>query len=192
MKKPDVIFNPPVFGRNMDRVKGPVTYTDSKGETHTSSIPVVVTKESLVLLEKLPQAKVVIRPNEDGIDVNYGPLVAGNLDGIPFVAEDWYLDMLKLPYVIMDKIPEFLLDFKLDVELSVESGRKIIVHILDKADIRQLAVAFSKVGGGRWVGVHHKCRWLETFENGHVVNGHQTIDEFYTGMTAEQIEHSKY
>lgn len=142
------------------------------------------------------KAKIVIRKNEDGFELNYGRLVAGNLNGYPFVAEDWYLDMLKLPYVVMDVIPEFVLDFKLDVELSEKSGRQIIIHVLDKTDIKGLAEAFSKVEGfeqtGRWVGVAHKTRWLQTWRNGAVENPQQTIDVFYTGMTPEQIEHSKF
>lgn len=138
------------------------------------------------------KAKVVIRANEDGIDVNYGPLVAGNLNGLPFIAEDWYLDMLKLPYVVMDTIPPFLFDYRLDVELSETSGRKITIHVLDMADIAQLGLEFSKVGGGRWVGAGPGGCWLQTWRNGAVENPHQTIDKFYIGMTQEQIERSKF
>jgi len=151
-----------------------------------------IRKQSLIMPEKLPTAKVVIRANEDGIDVNYGPLVAGNLNGLPFITEDWRMDQLGLPYVIMDNVPEFLLDFVLDVELSEKSGNKFSVFPLEKEDIAQLGVALSKVAGGRWVGARHKSRWLQTWRNGVVENAHQTIDAFYLDMTPEQIERSKF
>lgn len=135
------------------------------------------------------KAEVLIRKGEDGFELNYGRQVMGELDGIKFCAEDWYMDMFKLPYTVVEEVPEFLLDFTLDVEMG--NDRKA-VHAFSKEDLRPLAVAFSKLNGGRWVGVRHKVRWLETYRNGHVENGHQTIDAFYTEMTEAEIERSKF
>jgi hypothetical protein len=132
---------------------------------------------------------VLIRKCEDGFELNYGRQVVGELEGIKFCSEAWYMDLLQLEYTEVEEVPAFLLDFVVDVEIGHD--RKAF-HPLSKDDLRPLAIAFSKLNGGRWTGVRHKVRWLETYRNGHVENAHQTIDEFYLEMTPEQIEHSKF
>jgi hypothetical protein len=134
-------------------------------------------------------AEVLIRKGEDGFELNYGRQVMAELDGIKFCSEDWYLKMFGIPFTVVEEVPEFLLDFRVDVELGND---KKIMHVFSKEDLRPLAIAFSKHNGGRWVGVSHKSRWLETYSNGQVKNPHQTIDAFYLDMTPEQIEHSKF
>jgi hypothetical protein len=135
------------------------------------------------------QPQVLIRKGEEGFELNYGKQVMGELDGIKFCAEQWYMELFQLPYTVVEEVPVFLLDFHVDVEMG--NDRKIF-HAFAKEDLRPLAIAFSKLNGGRWAGVSHKVRWLETYRNGHVENAHQTIDEFYLDMTPEQIEHSKF
>ena len=135
------------------------------------------------------EANVLIRKGSEGFELNYGRQVMAELDGIKFCSEDWYLEMFKLPYTVVEEVPEFLLDFTVDVEIG--NDRKPM-HVFSKEDLRPLALAFSKLNGGRWVGVCHKVRWLETYRNGHIENAHQTIDEFYLDMTPEQIEHSRF
>lgn len=134
-------------------------------------------------------AQVLIRKGEDGFELNYGRQVIGELEGITFCTEDWYMDMFNLPYTVVEEVPEFLLDFAVDVELGNDRKK---MHVFRKEDLRSLALAFSRLNGGRWVGVGHKARWLETYRNGSVENAHQTIDAFYSGITAEQIERSKF
>lgn len=136
-----------------------------------------------------PEAKVLIRKGIDGFELNYGRQVMGELYGIRFCAEDWYMDMFGLPYVVVEEVPEFLLDFHLDVEMG--NDRKT-VHVFSKEDIAPLALAFSRHGGGRWVGVAHHARWLQTWRNGEVENPHNTIDHFYIEMTPAEIEHSRF
>ena len=137
----------------------------------------------------LRKAKTLIRKGEEGFELNYGRQVMAELEGIKFCSEDWYLEMFKLPYTVVEEIPEFLLDFTVDVELGHD---KKPMHVFSKEDLRPLALAFSKLNEGRWVGVRHKVRWLETYRNGRVENPHQTIDEFYLEMTPEQIERSRF
>ena len=141
------------------------------------------------MTNKTLTAQVLIRKGEDGFELNYGRQVIGELDGITFCTEDWYMDMFNLPYTIVEEVPEFLLDFTVDVELG--NDRKP-VHVFRKEDLRALALAFSRLNGGRWVGVRHKSRWLETYRKGDVENAHLAIDAFYSGMSAEQIERSKF
>jgi len=63
-------------------------------------------------------AQVLIRKGEDGFELNYGRQVMGELDGIKFCSEDWYMDMFNLPYTVVEEVPEFLLDFTVAVELG--------------------------------------------------------------------------
>ena len=136
-----------------------------------------------------PKAQVLIRKGIDGFDINYGCQVMGELDGIKFCTEDWYMDMLGLPYTVVEEVPEFLLDLRVDVEIG--NDRKMM-HVFSKEDLRPLALAFSKHDGGRWVGVGMLSRWLETYRNGEIENAHQTIDAFYSDMSPEEIERSRF
>lgn len=133
------------------------------------------------------KAEILIRKGRDGFELNYGRQVMGELEGIKFCSEDWYMDMFGLPYTV-EEIPEFLVDFDIGIEVGHD---KKMIHVFRKEDLGPLAAAISKLRSC-WAGVGHRNRWLQTWENGEVVNPRVTIDEFYSGLTQEEIEASNF
>lgn len=132
-----------------------------------------------------------IRKNKDGIDVNYGTLVLAELEGIQFLVEDWKLDQIHIPYtrVALADVPEFLVTHALDVRYTDRAD--LIAHVLKKEDIRPLGKALSaKVNC--WVGARVGSRWLMTWFKGGVANEFRDIDQFYSGMTNQDIEAARF
>lgn len=130
----------------------------------------------------------VIRKNADGVEVNFGPLVVAELDGIKFVLEDWRAQQLGVGYEEGVEIPPFLDDLKIVVNWR---NTQIFVYPLKKEDIRVLGRALSTLGSFR-IDAEYYSRILMMWEDGCVTSEHKTIDHFYSGMTEEQIERSRF
>jgi len=144
--------------------------------------------------------KVVIRPNKDGIEINYGRLAVGHLNGIPFLGEIEDLEKMGHPCIYISRIPKFVQEIKLEVQWNTawasEGGaearddRKATVYALEKEDLAELAVALSKTG--RYVLVCHRNVTLSTFQGGKELENRKTIDSWYDGLTPEEIEESRF
>jgi len=130
----------------------------------------------------------VIRKNVDGIEVDFGPLVIAELDGVRFAIEDWRAKMLQFAYVEGD-IPDFYDDLKLVINFG---QAQVYVYVFNKEDLRTLGMAFSKLHRVVRVDVVHKSRNLMMWVEGVVVSQSVTIDKFYAGCTPEEIEHSRF
>jgi len=218
--KPDVIIHEsPTFLRDMEsRInKGAsVVFTDSKGAVHSSSTPILVSEDTLVLLEKVsdewkPTPTIVpapntrdltlkadaetanrrcvniVRPNKHGANVNYGRLAVGHLEGLPFVGQVETLIRMGVPCLYVERIPKFVEDISLSVKWETLEG---VIYALEKEDLAPLGVALSK-NHRAVMAVHMGC-YLQVWGNGEVVSPHKTIDHFVHRLTKEEIENSKF
>ena len=187
-----------------------------------------VTKESLVLLEKFGVGnptnapfsptpgskgrmynadletakrlcKDVVRSDKGGLDINYGRLAVGHLEGLPFLGRVEYLERLGVPCMYVSKVPKFIQDTYLTASWGQEcwvEGKlvrdlvAVTVWALEKEDIAPLGLALSK--NGRRVVTGHKDYCLQEWANGVCTQPHQTIDAFLPDQTDEDIENSRY
>lgn len=137
-------------------------------------------------------AQVLIRKGADGFELNFGPLVVAELNGIRFAIQDWRAKQLGLTFV-EEEIPEFFDDLKLEMQYAVA---QISAFPFSKADIKPLGKALSELdalgGTPERVDVHHKARILMMWKQGEVISEQKAIDHFYSGMTEEEIEHSRF
>lgn len=137
-------------------------------------------------------AKIVIRKNVDGFDVDFGTLVIAELAGIKFATEDWRATQLDLSFVETEEpedIPAFLDDLKVVINWG---NTQIYVYPFNKADIKPLGLAFSAHRPDCRIDVQHRARILMMWEGGGVTCEQRTIDEFYLDMTPEEIERSRF
>lgn len=87
----------------------------------------------------------VIRPNKEGVDVNYGRLAVGHLQGIPFLGDVEGLIDMGVPCIYVSRIPKFVEDGRLKVtwqEKGVE--RAVTIYALEREDIAPLGSILSK------------------------------------------------
>jgi hypothetical protein len=133
----------------------------------------------------------LIRNDESGLGVNYGTLVLAEIDGRQFLVEDWKLDQVKIPYTRLppEDIPEFLFSHKLDVKYTDRAD--FIAHVMKKEDMRPLGLALS-AQLNCWVGGNARGRWLMTWDKGVVASDYRPIDQFYLGMTQQDIDASAF
>lgn len=144
-------------------------------------------------------AEVVIRPDKSGLDVSYGRLVLGHLEGIPFLAAVEALEESGLPCIYVSRIPKFNQEPKLVVtwvddsvpKLHPSSGqREVQVYVLEKEDIAQLGAALSK--NGRYVRAVYRGFFLQTWSDGKPYIQYRPITDFFEGLTEEEIEEAKF
>lgn len=174
-------------------------YRDAQGDIPEATAPVVVTQESLMMLEKAPNPvsdkadeplpEIVIRLDDKGFSINYGRLVACNIDGVPFLIPVTSARSLGLKYVVMPQVPAFVNNFQIGLHSDTA---QISVHALEKEDIADLAVALSKKFPTHVVGVGQKARWLQTWQAGNAQFPRRTLDYYYTDLSKEDIEQSKF
>lgn len=138
----------------------------------------------------------VIRKGAGGFEMNFGPLVIVEVAGVRAVTQDWRAKQLGLTIVEQaegEEIPEFLDDLPLTMQYAIA---EITVYPFEKADIKVLGKALSELGGlgdvPNRVGVTHRARILMTWENGVQVGEQYTLDHFYDGLSAEEIERSRF
>lgn len=135
----------------------------------------------------------VIRKGADGFELNFGPLVVAELDGVQFAIEDWRAKQLGLKIIEVEEIPEFFDDLKLVMQYAVA---QVNVFPFNKADIKPLGKVLSTLTGlgdvPNRVDVSHRARILMMWEKGVVLNGPVAIDFFYSGLTEEEIERSRF
>lgn len=87
----------------------------------------------------------LVRPNADGYDVNYGRLARVTIAGV-----DVYMDAQRayengLDYAVPLSVPEFLNDRYLDVQRP--NGFGFIVHVTDDAHFEIVAPVLSALDG---------------------------------------------
>ena len=134
----------------------------------------------------------VIRKNADGFDVNFGNLVVCEVAGIRCTMEDWRAKQLCVTVVDEEVIPEFFDDLKLVMQFA---AAQIYVYPFNKADIKPLGKALSELttlGNVERVDVQHNARALMMWKQGVVFSEQKTIDHFYSEMTEEEIERSRF
>ncbi|HHZ7224964.1 TPA: hypothetical protein ACWLXL_004392 [Pseudomonas aeruginosa] len=140
--------------------------------------------------------KDVIRKSADGFELNFGPLVIVEVAGFRAATQDWRAKQLGLAIVEQaeeEEIPEFLDDLPLIMKYAIA---EITVYPFEKADIKVLGKALSELDGlgdvPNRVVVEHHARVLMTWENGAQVGEQYTLDHFYDGLSAEEIERSRF
>lgn len=135
----------------------------------------------------------VIRKGVDGFDVNYGPLVVAELNGIKFAMQDWRAKQLGFKLVEVEEIPEFLTELKLVMQYAVA---QIDAYVFDKADIKPLGEALSLVdtlgGHPSRVDAVYMARILMMWERGVVASEQRGIDHFYSNLTEAEIEGGQF
>lgn len=138
-------------------------------------------------------AQILIRKGADGFELNFGTLVVAELNGVQFAIEDWRAKQLGLKFAEEGEIPEFFDDLKLVMQYAVA---QIYVYPFNKADIKPLGKALSELDGlgglPERVDVQHSARILMMWKQGAVFSEQKTIDEFYSDMTEEEIERSRF
>lgn len=133
----------------------------------------------------------IIRKGADGFELNFGPLVVVELDGIKFAMEDWRAKQLALVYS-EEEIPEFLTELKLTMQYP---RAQISAFVFSKADIKPLGAALSMVdtlGYPDTVDAGMCARILMMWARGEVVRAQVTLDHFYSNLTEEEIEASRF
>lgn len=141
-------------------------------------------------------AKNVIRKGVDGFEIDFGPLVIVEVAGVRAAAQDWRAKQLSLTIIEQaegEEFPEFLVDLKLVMQYAIA---QIDVYPFDRADTKALGKALSEIDAlGDYpnrVDVSYMSRILMMWERGGAVGEQHTIEHFYDGLTAEQIERGRF
>lgn len=122
-------------------------------------------------------------------DTNYGNLAVIEMAGKRFVMEIWRAEMLQLPVVEIDEIPEF--NPELTLSVCFPNGRaEAYAYIQENADVRIVAAALSKRTNYE-VRVYAYARILDRYINGES-QGERKITDFYSNLTPQQIGKVSY
>lgn len=103
----------------------------------------------------------VIRPNKEGVDINYGRLAVGHLQGIPFLGRVEGLIGMGVPCIYVSRIPQFVEDAKLKVtwqEAGVEHA--VTIYALEREDVAELGFILSENNRlvTYWVGTDEEIK----------------------------------
>jgi hypothetical protein len=117
-------------------------------------------------------------------DVNYGNLVVVELAGKQFLIQDRYAEMLKLPIVEAEEIPEF--NPELTIRVLFPNGvTQAWAYVQANPDVRVIAIALSKHTGFD-VRVCGYARILAIYVDGKLTSENK-ITEFYSNLTPQDI-----
>jgi hypothetical protein len=133
----------------------------------------------------------VIRPDKNGVEVNYGRLAVGHVEGIPFVAQVESLITMGIPCIYVERIPKFVQDITLVVKW-IDNGTECeaTFYALEKEDLAPLGLALSK-NDCAVMATYMGC-FLQVWANGKAASERKTIDHFVHRMSPEEIEASKF
>lgn len=138
-------------------------------------------------------AESLIRKGADGFELNFGPLVVAEFNGIQFAIEDWRAKEQGFKIIEVEEIPAFFDDLKIVMQYAVA---QIYIYPFNKADIKPLGKALSAHAGSKRapnrVDVVYLSRILMMWENGNAVGEQHSIDHFYSEMSEEEIERSRF
>lgn len=145
-------------------------------------------------------AEIIIRPNKDGLEINYGRLALGHLEGIPFLAEVEDIEKAELRCIYISRIPKFQQHLKLlvswgsqeegELQPNVVHDREATVYVLEKEDLAQLGAILSK--NGRYVRAVYRGCFLQTWSNGFIYAPYRPATDFFVNLTEEEIEEAKF
>ena len=138
----------------------------------------------------------IIRKGVDGFELNFGPLVIVEVAGVRAAVQDWRAKQLGLTIVEQaegEELPEFLDDLKLVMQYAIA---QIDVYPFDRADVKTLGKALSEIDTlGDYpnrVDVSYMSRILMMWEQGTAIGEPRAIEDFYDGLTVEQIERGRF
>lgn len=132
----------------------------------------------------MAKADTVIQKDENGFDINYGPLVLVEIAGVTVTLEEWRAEQLGLTFTV-GEIGDFVKGIRLDIRFGNGS---IGVYVFRKEDLKTVGMALSLIKDGYRVAVHSHARNLMVWENGVVVSEQLPLEHFYIELTPEQIE----
>lgn len=122
-------------------------------------------------------------------DINYGLLVVAEIAGIRFVTEAHRAEKLRLTTLDDEDVPEF--NTALCVETQFPNGLNTARHhVLDNRDVRWLGEALSKHTQME-VRVIAGARILARYKDGKLVGDIRQLDDFYSDLTADEINASR-
>ena len=141
-----------------------------------------------------PKDEVPLTPPEP--TVYKEQLVAGNLNGLPFMLHKEQAIEFKIPYQEMSKLVKCYRD--LEIRLTFHKPEEYydfpVCHFyaLEKEDIIPLMGTLLTLDRVMWVGVLHQEKWLYIKTKSVVTTHHVTIDHFFPDATPEEIEYSRF
>lgn len=144
------------------------------------------------------KAKTLIRKGRDGFELNWGTLVVGTVNGVHCISEDWRFEQLGYPFTVPEPDPETEIvpevpEFNLDIKVMINNNTvQIDFFVMSKDDIKPLAASLAKHPLVERVDVCCSNVILQMWKKGEPTGEPRTLDHWYDGLTAEQIEASRF
>ena len=123
-------------------------------------------------------------------------LVAGNINGLPFLMPKEDAEYWKIPFQEMQKTPKHYSDLmiRLTFNKREEDHDFLVCHFfaLEKEDMLLLMETLLTLDKAMWVGVMYKEQWLYIKAKHTTDCHHVTYDYFFPDATPEEIEYSRF